>query len=99
MTCPVRWDEIENTPRRGTKRPVLSTSPSSAASSIDGHSKANGRIVDRRTAWAGAKTVFRIRNRNSTISFPPADAFTNTLLTLLLNASRTEEVRFRGYGL
>src|SRR4030095_6135033 len=60
--------DIKKTPLRGTRRPTSSTSPSSAASSTDGQSKANGRIVDRRTFWCGTKTVFRIRNRNSTIS-------------------------------
>src|SRR5207249_10436022 len=54
--------------RRGMRRPSSSTSPSSAASSTDGKHNDNGRIVDRREGTSRVlKTLFRMRNRNSTI--------------------------------
>ena len=67
ITGPVRKFDRKNTPRRGVTRPVSSTSPSSAASSTDGRHNDSGRIVALRGGSCRLKTLFRMRNRNSTI--------------------------------
>src|SRR5262245_42114827 len=91
MTGPVRRFPVKNTLRRGTTRPVSSTSPSNAASSTEGKHNASGRIVDLREGTVCTlKTLFRMRNLNSTM-YCLLDAFHNPLCCLS-RESRTDAV-------
>src|ERR1041385_2433749 len=67
MTGPVRGKDRTNSPRRGTRRPISSTSPSKAASSTVGQYIETGRMIPFRLGLWAVKTVLRIRNFSSTI--------------------------------
>src|SRR5437773_5585930 len=92
MTGPVRKLAMKNTPRRGMTRPVSSTSPSNAASSTEGKHNDSGRIVARREAASCTlKTLFRMRNLNSTI-YCLLDVFGHNQLCCLSRELRTDVV-------